>query len=305
MTLNELRYIVALSRERHFGRAAKACFVSQPTLSVAVRKLEHKLGATLFERRSGMVVATPLGNQVVAQAQRVLEEANVIDRLVTQGGDQLSFPLRLGLIPNIGAALLPHLVPELSHRAPGMALVLEESSPAQLAKGLISGQTDLAIVSLPFEYSGLLTLPLYREQWVVWLPADSPLAGKSELSLADLASEIVLLPDDGAGFREQILTLCPECNTRVQDNERILDPAATCSLDSLYYMVASGLGVTVVPAAAAAHYKSEMVCVSQLADQEAARVVGLAWRQSFPRMEALNVLRRATDSCQIPGTEKI
>ncbi len=151
MTLNELRYIVAVARERHFGRAAEACFISQPTLSVAVKKLEDELGVSLFERRKGDVSVTPIGEQIVTQAQRVLEEAGSIRQLARQGQDQLDGPLRLGAIYTIGPYLLPHLIPELAGRAPKMPLVIEENYTATLAEKKKRGDLDDIVISLPFE----------------------------------------------------------------------------------------------------------------------------------------------------------
>ena len=162
MTLTELRYIVAVARERHFGHAAETCFVSQPTLSVAVRKLEDELGVTLFERGPGEVTMTAAGRRVVEQAQRVLEEASLIKQIAAQGQDDLTGLLRLGAIYTIGPYLLPHLIPLLHGRAPRMPLQIEENYTAVLSERLKQGELDVIILSLPFREPGILTEPIYE-----------------------------------------------------------------------------------------------------------------------------------------------
>jgi LysR family hydrogen peroxide-inducible transcriptional activator len=161
MTLNELRYIVAVARERHFGRAADACHISQPTLSVAVRKLEDELGVTLFERTPGEITPTPVGWRIVEQAQRVLEEAATVKQLASQGQDELAGMLRLGVIYTIGPYLLPHLIPRLRRRAPHMPLQIEENYTAVLNERLKDGELDVLILSLPFEGPGICTKSVY------------------------------------------------------------------------------------------------------------------------------------------------
>lgn len=172
MTLTELRYIVTLAQERHFGRAAERCFVSQPTLSVAVKKLEEELGVALFERSKSSVQVTPLGEKIVAQAQRVLEQSSVIKELANAGKDQLSSPLRIGAIYTIGPYLFPHLIPALTRSAPQMPLYIEESFTANLRRKLRSGELDAIIVALPFTETDVVTKPLYEEHFEVLMPAD-------------------------------------------------------------------------------------------------------------------------------------
>ena len=192
MTLNELRYVVAVARERHFGRAADACFVSQPTLSVAVRKLEDELGVSLFERGPGEVTVTAVGQRIVEQAQRVLEEAEGVRRLARQGKNPLVGPLRLGAIYTVGPYLLPHLVPLVAERAPDMPLMIEENFTAVLAERLKRGDLDLIVISLPFEAPGIVTRPLYDERFVVLLPTSHPWQARPSIAIADLAGENVL-----------------------------------------------------------------------------------------------------------------
>ena len=297
MTLNELKYIVALARERHFGRAAKACYVSQPTLSVAVKKLEQKLGVTLFERRSGEVRVTLLGKEVIAQAQRVLEEAEVIEKLVKKGSNQLSSPLRIGTVHTVGPCLYPHLVSYMARIAPEMPLAFEEKFAHVLAEELKHGDLDLAIVSMPFSAHGLLTLPVYQEEFVVLLPKDHPLGAQERLALTEVAQENVLLLEEGHCLRDQVLKICPECINRAQ--------SSVSSLEATVYMVASGLGLAIVPRSAAERYSNELVVCKPLDEPQDGRVIALAWRRSFPRTEALNAVHTALEACQIPGVVRI
>ena len=173
MTLTELRYIVAVARERHFGRAAETCFVSQPTLSVAVKKLEDELGVTLFERGPGEVSVTPAGEQIVEQAQRVLEEASRIREIAAAGKDPLAGPLRLGAIYTIGPYLLPKLIPILRRTAPAM-LLIQENFTHRLAEELKSGEVDVILIALPFEAPGVVTRAVYDEPFLVAVPKGHP-----------------------------------------------------------------------------------------------------------------------------------
>jgi len=294
MTLNELKYIVAVARERHFGRAAEACHISQPTLSVAVKKLEEELGVTLFERRKGEVSVTAIGEQVVSQAQRVLEEAGAIKQLAEQGQDQLASPLRIGAIYTIGPYLLPHLIPDLAGRAPQMPLVVEENYTSVLIERLKQGDLDVILISYPFDEPGIRTMPLYEEPFVLLLPSSHPFNQKKEVDVDDLSHEDVLLLGAGHCFRDQVLEMCPDCLRRSSEaNPRQLLEGS--SLETIRYMVAGGLGVTVLPctAAGAERFSERLLEVRRFAGITPSRVVGLAWRKSFPRPEAVNVIREA------------
>ena len=189
MTLTELRYIVALARERHFGRAAEKCFVSQPTLSVAVKKLEEELGVVLFERGGSEVTATPVGTRVVEQAQRVLEEAAAIKNIAEQGKDELAAPLRFGAIYTIGPYLMPQLIPLLHKRAPRMPLLIQENYTHRLAELLKTGELDVVALSLPFEESGIVTQAVYDEPFRVLMPAEHPWAKRNRIPATDLCRE--------------------------------------------------------------------------------------------------------------------
>ncbi len=302
MTLNELKYIVAVARARHFGRAAEACFISQPTLSVAVRKLETELGVELFERRQGEVTVTPVGEQVVAQAQRVLEGAGAIREIVEHGRDQLVAPLRIGAIYTIGPYLFPHLINELAERAPKMPLIIEEDYTHILAEKLKQGEVDAILISLPFEEHGILTLPLYEESFVALIPSSHALNEKKYLSMEDISNEKVLLLGSGHCFRDQVLEVCPDCIRKRNLAERTtMADLEGSSLETIRYMVASGMGVTILPcsAAGADRFSQRLVSIKRFADTSPSRQVALAWRKSFPRPQAIDVLCAAVHASKL------
>ena len=307
MTLTELRYIVAVARERHFGRAAKACFVSQPTLSVAVRKLEDELGVALFERRTQSVAVTPAGEAIVAQAQRVLEEAALIHDLATEERDQLRGPLRVGLIHTVGPYILPELVTLLRERAPQMPLIVEESFTDTLRRRLASGELDLIVISLPFGESGVVTRAVYDEPFVVLLSASHPWTQRETVDPADLASENLLLLGPGHCFRDQVLAACPECRPPSTVDGEFQVSLEGGSLETIRHMVVSGIGITVAPctAAGAERYSQRLLAIRRFTPPAPSRRVALAWRKSFPRPKAVQAVLEAIAACRLSGVEKV
>lgn len=301
MTLTELKYIVALARERHFGRAAEKCFVSQPTLSVAVKKLEEELGAILFERGQNDVRTTPVGEQIVAQAERVLAEANRVKELADAAGDPLAGPLRLGAIYTIGPYLLPKLVPLVKERAPKMPLMIEESFTARLLESLKRGDLDVAVLALPVEEPGLVAQPVYDETFRVLVPTAHPWAKKKNVAPDELLGEPLLMLGRGNCFRDQVLDLCTAAG---EGGPQVLEGS---SLETIRHMVASGVGITVMPATAVDSIPKtdSLLRVRPFAEPQPSRRVGLVWRASFPRHQAIDILRRALLDCRLPGTSPI
>lgn len=299
MTLTELRYIVTLAQERHFGRAAEHCYVSQPTLSVAVKKLEDELGVALFERSKSTVQVTPLGERIVEQAQRVLEQSSVIKELANAGKDQLASPLRIGAIYTIGPYLFPYLVPELARAAPQMPLYIEEGFTAGLRRKLRSGELDAIIVALPFTETDVLTKPLYDEAFEVLFPADHPWTARSTIDKEDLLTERLLLLGEGHCFRDQILEACPAIGAQLNSPSNTLT-AEGGSLETIRHMVASKLGITVLPRSAigTGHYESGIVESRPFSPEAPSRTVALAWRASFPRPKAIDALTDAIAACR-------
>ncbi len=306
MTLTELRYIVAVAKERHFGHAAESCFVSQPTLSVAVRKLEDELGVTLFERAKGQVRVTPVGEQVVAQARKVLSEVSVITELAREGSDPLTTPLRLGAIYTVGPYLLPHLVPMLKEQAPRMPLLFEENYTAVLAERLQQGELDVIVISLPFDEPGIETVPLYDEPFVVLLPAAHPWNQEERIDPLRLAQENVLMLGAGHCFRDQILTLCPSC-ARGTLAAGVQETVEGSYLETIRHMVASGLGITVLPctSAGAGRYSERLVTIRRFTAPAPRRRIALAFRTSFPRQQAVQAVRNAILSSGLTCVETL
>lgn len=302
MTLTELRYLVALAQQRHFGRAAEACFVSQPTLSVAIKKLESELGVELFERRRQEVTLTAAGERIVRQAERVLEEAAVIKELAEEGRDQLNGPLRVGAIYTVGPYLFPHLIPVLHERAPRMPLVIEENYTARLAERLRQGELDLIVVALPFAEQGIITLPIYDEPFVVVIPSGHPWQARETIPAGALAEESLLLLGRGHCFRDQVLDACPAC-AHEAGADRLAQTVEGTSLETVRHMVASGLGITVLPATAAGadRYAQRLVAVRRFTAPEPQRRIALAWRKSFPRPKAIEAVRQAILASQLGG----
>ena len=301
MTLTELRYIVALARERHFGRAAKKCFVSQPTLSVAIKKLEEELGVTLFERHPSDVTVTPLGARIVEQAQRVLEETAAIRHIAAQGKNQLATPLRVGAIYTVGPYLLPQLIPLMHERAPQMPLLLRENYTAKLAEVLRNGDLDVAILSLPFAETGILTQAVYDEPFRVVMPASHAWSKKARITAAQLCNETLLLLGTGNCFRDQVLQTCPRMQRA--DASNMQQALEGSSLETIRHMVASGVGLTVLPSTAAESKSaaSPLLAVKPFAAPQPCRRIALAWRASFPRPQAIEALRLAVLACKLPG----
>ena len=300
MTLTELRYIVTLAQEQHFGRAASKCFVSQPTLSVGVKKLEDELGIALFERTRNAVRVTPMGDMIVNQAQKVLEEAASIKQLAQSGQDQLSTSLRVGAIYTIGPYLFPHLVPQLSSLAPKMPLYIEENFTAVLRRKLRMGELDAIIIALPFNEPDVLTRPLYDEPFRVLLPGGHPWEKQKEIDPADLTKEELLLLGEGHCFRDQILEACPTLAAKKEAGADGSGIEAT-SLETIRHMVASGMGISVLPQSALvdSHYAPNVLSTRPFRSPSPSRTVALAWRASFPRPKAVDVLSEALRQCPL------
>jgi len=337
MTLTELRYIVAVARERHFGRAAEACFVSQPTLSLAIKKLEEELEVRLFERSANEVAVTPLGEEIVRQAQRVLEQAATIKELARRGKDPLDGPLKLGIIYTIGPYLLPDLVRQCIARTPQMPLMLQENFTVRLLEMLRTGEIDCAILAEPFPDTGLALAPLYDEPFMAAVPAAHPLAQAEAVRSEDLQRETMLLLGNGHCFRDHVLEVCPEFARFSTDADGMRKSFEGSSLETIKHMVAAGMGVTLVPrlgvpdeaiahgaagrrrkpadegrtagpartrAGDESHVRYLPVTDAHGAEPPTRRVV-LAWRRSFTRYEAIAALRNAVYACKLPGVKRL
>lgn len=300
MTLTEMRYVVALARERHFGRAAESCHVSQPTLSVAIKKVEGQLGVALFERNAAEVRITPIGERIVAQATRVLEEAVKLEELADTARDPLVGPLRLGVIYTVAPYLLPQLIPALHQQAPKMPLYLKEDFTGNLIPALKSGELDVIVIALPFAEPGLVARGVYDEPFRVVVPAQHPWAKRKGINTAELDGENILLLGQGNCFRDQVLEACPHLG----GGGRSGDSLEGSSLETIRHMVASGMGAAVMPSTAADPLGG-MVKTLPFSDAKPSRRIGLVWRITFPRPQAIDAVSAAIHGCKLPGTKML
>ncbi|HSV82906.1 MAG TPA: LysR substrate-binding domain-containing protein [Ramlibacter sp.] len=316
MTLTELKYIVAVAREKHFGRAAEGCFVSQPTLSVAIKKLEDELEVKLFERSANEVAVTPLGEEIVRQAQSVLEQAAAIKEIAKRGKDPLAGPLRLGVIYTIGPYLLPDLVRQAIARTPQMPLMLQENFTVRLLEMLRTGEIDCAIMAEPFPDTGLAIAPLYDEPFLTAVPSNHPLSELKAIKAEVLKQETMLLLGTGHCFRDHVLEVCPEFARFSSDAEGIRKSFEGSSLETIKHMVAAGMGVTLVPrlsvpkeafAARPKRRSDDQAFVKYIPfeGEPPSRRVVLAWRRSFTRYEAIANLRNSIYACELPGVKRL
>lgn len=329
MTLTELKYIVAVAREKHFGKAAEACHVSQPTLSLAIKKLEEELDLKLFERSATEVTVTPLGNEVVLQAQSVLEQAANIKEIAKRGKDPLAGALKLGVIYTIGPYLLPDLVRHVIAKTPQMPLMLQENFTVKLLELLRTGELDCAILAEPFPDTNLAVAPLYDEPFLAAMPADHPFTKQASVTVEQLKAETMLLLGTGHCFRDHVLEVCPEFARFSSDNSGnsmgIRKSFEGSSLETIKHMVAAGMGVTLVPrlsvpASAIAENSAKkpkvksqaedaLVVYRPITDDKRAhpptRRVVLVWRKSFTRYEAIAALRNAIYACELPGVTRL
>jgi LysR family transcriptional regulator, hydrogen peroxide-inducible genes activator len=327
MTLTELKYIVALAREKHFGHAAEACFVSQPTLSVSIKKLEEELDCKLFERSANEVTVTPLGEEIVRQAQSVLEQASQIKEIAKRGKDPLAGSLRLGVIYTIGPYLLPDLVRQVISRTPQMPLMLQENFTVKLLEMLRTGEIDCAILAEPFPDTGLAMAPLYDEPFMIAVPSTHELASRDAIDAEELKAQTMLLLGNGHCFRDHVLEVCPEFARFSSNAEGIRKSFEGSSLETIKHMVAAGMGVTVVPQLSVPKEASPPATQGKIATKNIAkkklddvplyvryipfkgepptRRVVLAWRRSFTRYEAIAALRNAVYACELPGAKRL
>jgi LysR family hydrogen peroxide-inducible transcriptional activator len=307
MTLTELKYIVAVARAKHFGHAAEACYVAQPTLSVAIKKLEDELGVVLFERGGAEISVTPLGAQIVAQAERVLEQTAAIKELAKQNKDPLAGPLRLGVIYTIGPYLLPPLVKAMIAKVPQMPLILQENFTVRLLELLRQGELDVAIMALPLPEHGMSLEVLYDEPFVVAMPRSHPWAARQAIAAEDLKSETMLLLGNGHCFRDQVLEVCPEMARFSSPGNGMQRTFEGSSLETIRHMVASGIGLTVLPRASVPDMNTRdgMLVFRPFEDPVPSRRVVIVWRKSFTRKAAIDALCQAVASCELPGVTSL
>jgi LysR family hydrogen peroxide-inducible transcriptional activator len=283
MNIRDLRYLVALADERHFGRAAERCFVSQPTLSAQIRKLEAYLGVALVERQPRRITLTESGQRVVERARRLLLEADAIVELARTDHDPLAGRLKLALIPTVGPYLLPHVARRLRRGLPRLKLMLYEYQTAPLLEKLRAGDIDMGIVALPIPTDGLETTELYHEAFTLAVPTAHPLAGRDRVRVEDLKGEPLLLLEDGHCLRDQALEVCSRVHVQEEQDYR------ATSLETLRQMVAAGHGVTLLPELAAESPvgSSRGLRIKSFVRPAPTRTIGAVWRRSTTRAQAV------------------
>lgn len=286
MNLRDLSYIIAVAETRHFGRAAERCFVSQPTLSGQVKKLEEELGVTIFERSNRSVEITPVGEEILHHARRLMEETDAIEQVARAAQDPLAGPLRIGVIPTLSPYLMPQLLTPLRAHCPQLRLVLHEEITDALLLRLRRHELDALLLATPAEDADLAQIPLFDEPFWLAHPRDHQLQAKAQISDADLESADLLLLAEGHCLSRQIMDVC-----RLAERPRARDSAdlSAASLETLRHLVRSGFGCTLVPALAldSGWRNTPGIAVRPLHLPDAQRRISLVHRRSFPRAEAL------------------
>ena len=292
MNLRDLQYLVALAEQRHFGRAAEACFVSQPTLSMQIRKLEDELGVALFERAPRKVMLTPAGHEVLERARRILSEVEQMKEAARRSKDPEAGSLRLGVFPTLGPYLLPHVVPQLRERFPQLQLLLVEEKSDVLLERLREGRLDAALLALPVQDEQLHAQFLFEEPFVLAAPAQHPLAREASLSVDALNDETLLLLEDGHCLRDQALDVCRRSGAQEKAGFR------ATSLETLRQMVAAGAGVTLLPALAvhASVAQPRNIRLVPFRAPPPSRRIALVWRKSSAMDGFLRTLADAIGS---------
>jgi LysR family hydrogen peroxide-inducible transcriptional activator len=283
MNLKDLKYLVALADTGHFGKAAERTFVSQPTLSAQLKKLEEYLGVKLVERQPRNVQLTEVGKQVVVRARRMLDEGDQIVALARNNKDPFAGRLKLALIPTIGPYLLPRVMQKIRKALPQLGLMLYEHQTEALLKRLHDGEVDLGIMALPIAQDGMETRELYEEAFTVALPNHHALAAKSTIKVPDLKGQTLLLLEDGHCLRDQALEVCSRIDIREAEDFR------ATSLETLRQMVVAGLGITLLPETAVeSPFGSQRgLTIRQFSKPVPTRTVGAVWRKSSTRAEAI------------------
>lgn len=302
MTLTELRYIVAVAQEKHFGRAAQRSFVSQPTLSIAIKKLEEELGVILFDRSSSEVTATAAGERIVAQARRVLEEAERIKWLASEEQNELEGVFKLGLIFTVAPYLLPKLILALRDIAPHMPLQLDENHTDSLTEALKKGDLDAAVVAEPFQEPGLITWPLYDEPFFAIVPKGHRFEELDAVDTEQLAEENVLLLTEGNCMRDNVLASCSELAAR-QKIQGLANTVQGSSINTIRHMVASGLGISILPATAITENDHLLFSMVPFIPPAPQRRIVLASRRNFVRPQALAAIHTAILASKLVGVQ--
>lgn len=306
MTLSELKYIVAVAREKHFRKASETCFVSQPTLSVAIKKLEDELGVMLFERRKQDVLITPIGKKIVELAEEILEKSKDIKEIALDAKGDYSSELKIGAIYTVAPYILPKLIPQFHKLAPKVPFIIEENYTHVLANKLQTGELDIVILSLPFAEPNIETLAIFTEPFKVIVPKDHALAhSQTVLSLKNIENESVLLLGSGHCFRDQVIESFPNLMHLNYQSDRLQRTFEGSSLETIRYMVSSGAGLSIFPCSSLSERDKDLFAIKPLADPVPTRTIALAWRKTFTRPKILELFKQAILEIEIPCTMPI
>ena len=295
MTLQELRYLVALADCGHFGQAAEACFVSQSTLSTGLKKLEDFLGVVMFDRSLKRVAPTPIGREIVESARRIVEEAERIRELAGEAKDPMDRTVHLGIIPTLGPYYLPHVLTQVRADHPKLRLLLREEMTPHMLAHLAEGKLDAGLLALPISDPSLEVVPLFVEPFLAAMPADHPLAAADEINIDELVRAGLLLLEEGHCLRGQALQACHLVGLKSEE-------IRATSLETLRQMVAMGLGVTLIPTLASVSPSGQQVVLKPIADPGAARSIGLVWRRRSPLATTMAHLAETLAKRLPPGT---
>lgn len=294
MTITELKYIVALAKEQHFGRAAQRVFVSQPTLSIGIKKLEEELGIPIFERLTNKVIPTQAGLRIIQAAQETLMSAETIRSIANDAKGNLTGDVKMGAIYTICPYLLPKIIPDLQENAPNIRLYIEESYTENLVQSLKDGTLDIALLSLPIATSNLFEIkPIFDEDFYAIMPNEHALSKKKRIAPSDFDNERVFLLGNGNCFRDQVLQACPSCKPTASNNTSRIQGG---SLDTIRMMVSGGLGVSIFPKMAIRDDKN--ITVRPFENPVPKRQIALAWRKSFTHTDLINAIEASILRCR-------
>ena len=301
MTLQELRYLVALADHGHFGRAAEACFITQSTLSTQIKKLEDFLGVTLFDRSLKRVTPTPIGKEILAAARNVVEEAERIRELAKHAQDPMARTIHLGVIPTLGPYYLPHALTLVQKKHPGLRMLLREEMTPQILEHLVDGKLDAGLLALPVTDESLRVEPLFYEPFYAALPAGHALAKRAEVKVADIMAEKLLLLDEGHCLRDQALDVCGAGSSGREE-------VRATSLETLRQMVGMGLGLTLLPALsidAGPRVSKKSVEIRPFKTPPPGRTIALVWRRRAPFPETFERLAQTLKAALPGGVEPV
>jgi len=290
MTLNELKYVLTVAQTQHFSRAASICSISQPSLSIAIKKLESELGITIFQRGKGRVLITPEGMEVIQQAQKIMDEAHKLENLNREPNNPLDGELKVGAIFTIGPYLYPSLIPEIRKQHPNMPLRIDEDYTENLRKKLLQAELDVAVLAQPFSDPALKTMEVYTEDFITVFYDSHPFSKRAEVAIEDISPGELLMLGKGNCFRDQVIAACPQCLSPQAGQEGWV---VGSSLETIRHMVAMELGITVMPITALAKQTDYPGLDSRpFSSPVPKRRIVLAWRSSFSRERAIMALAR-------------